>query len=226
MNYKKMFKIIILCLIILMILLFLIFKTSDIYIRTSTNGGFITSGKEKTYLINSKYKIKFKTKDNKYKIKENKKNIELNQILKEMETIDNETYIEQNNNINKLIYKLNNYIFYYKENDYNHFYRYNTLTNEIEMQEFCKFADNVGKENIGMEKFVIFNDIKTEAILNIYPNLIEKINENSYGFIYYDNNKIFFEKNRKIYEYNIKNDKTKKITQINNSQTIKDIYTK
>jgi hypothetical protein len=94
------------------------------------------------------------------------------------------------------------------------------------MQEFCKFADNVGKENIGMEKFVVFNDIKTEAILNIYPNLIEKINENSYGFIYYDNNKIFFERNRNIYEYNIKNDKTKKITQINNSQTIKDIYTK
>ena len=143
-----------------------------------------------------------------------------------MKTIDNETYIEQNNSINKLIYKINNYIFYYKENDYNHFYRYNTLTNEIEMQEFCKFADNVGKENIGMEKFVIFNDIKTEAILNIYPNLIEKINENSYGFIYYDNNKIFFEKNRKIYEYNIKNKKTKKIAQINNSQTIKDIYTK
>ena len=225
MKNKKVIKTIIICLTIIIAAILLLFKTSDIYIKTTTSGGFITSGKEITYIVNSKFKIKFKSKDKQYEIRKNNNDLELKQTLKEMKTIDNETYTEENNSIDKLIYKIDNYIFYYRENDYNHFYRYNTLTNEIETQEFCEFARDIGKD-IGMPNFVVLNNIKTEALLSLYPNLIEKINDNLFGYIYYDNNKIFFEKNRNIYEYNIKNYKTKKITKLNNSQTIKDIYIK
>ena len=226
MKNKKIITTAALIITILIGIILLIFKTSNIYIRVNTNGGFITSGKDLTYKINPKFKIKFKTKDNKYKTKKDNNDTELNQSLKEIKTIDNETFMGEYNNINDLIYKLNNYIFYYKENDYNHFYRYNTKTFEIEQLEFSKFAEYVGKDNIGMSNFAVSTDIKTEAILNLYPNITEKLNNNSYGFVYYDNNKVFFEKNRIIYEYNIKNNNTKKIAKIKNSLTIKDIYVK
>ena len=87
----------------------------------------------------------------------------------------------------------------------------------------------MGKENIGMHNFVVVNDITTEALINFYPELEKKIDSIDgmfYRETFYDNKRVFFEKNGIVYEYLYEKNKIKKISYFGDDCDIEDVFTK
>lgn len=224
----------ILTVLIITIILFTIFtfiNTTDTYVITSTSGGLLDNNTTNIYSVNSNLKLKFpSSKSNKIITnKINAQNKKLENTITTLKQIDTNAFIGKYNSIEENIFIIDDYIYYYRDDIYNKFYRCNVITKKIDELNFSSYALDVGKNNIGMHNFTVRNSIRTEALIHYYPQLtkqIDSINGKFYRQTFYDNKRVFFYKNKTLYEYDYEKNKTNKIANFNKETNIKYVFTK
>lgn len=224
-------KKIILAIIVLFIVIFLIgFNSTDIYIVSHSSGSFITSASTSCYSVNSKFKFKMPGfKKDKNIIENNISTVEkaLENGMEKIKEVDEDAFLGKYNTLDELVFVIDNYIYYYRNDIYDKFYRYNTNTCEIEELNLSNYAHYI--ENEGMHNFTVQNDIKTEALLDFYPGLteqIEKMEGTFYNETFYDNGRVFFCKNDTLYEYVHGENKVKKIIGIRRDANMDYVFVK
>jgi len=217
---------------IIFVIIFVFFSGVNIYVITHSSGGLIGSATTNQYSINSSLKLKFNSFKKDKDITKDKINLweeTLENGINRLKDIDDDVFVGKYNTIQELIFIINNYIYYYRDGVYDRFYRCNIATYEIEELIFSKYAVNIGKKNIGMHNFVVENNIKTEALINYYPELtkqIDSIDGIFYRETFYDNGRVFFYKNTTLYEYVYKKNKTIKIANFSRATNIDYVFTK
>lgn len=230
---KKNVLIILLSSTLLIVALFIIRVTSDIYVITTvSSGSFIGSNPTNVHLVNTFFKLKFNAKKELEKVND-KYNIQEENLTKALKTVkkyDNNVFLGEYSNSSEIVFIIKDYIYYYRNEKYNKFYRYNTKTKEIEDINFSSYARDIGNKNIGMHDFTVFNNIKTEALIHLYPELktqIDKIKGMFYvSDTFYDQGRIFFIKKDILYEYLPKENKTTRIVKFSRATNIHNIYVK
>lgn len=212
---------------IVIILQFLKYE-SNIIVHTTGPYGLIGNAPTNVYLTGNILKIKFST-NNYQSIVSNMEEINEEENLKNIEIvkkIDSNVFDGKYTSSEDKIFRIDNDIYYYRNNVYDKFFKYNIETNQIQELDFSGFVkDNISDYNA----YVHLVNIETEALINTYPLLEEQINAIDgmfYGRMFYDNGRIFFEKRNVIYEYVVNKNKVRKICIVATNKTIQNIFIK
>ena len=192
--------------------------TADIRVQTSTSG--ILSSSYHGYRYNSFFKLRFPCPLSDEDIKVHS-NLESVRNAREYVLDNDPDFFDCDSccSPESLVFPIDNYIYYYHNDNQDYFYRINTDTGVIEQREYSSFV----KYDNGMHNFSVSNSIIAEALIDYYSmsSAIDSINGMFYECdIYYCDGRIFFEKSSRLYEYIPGNDIVRFIGNVGESENI------
>lgn len=229
---KKPLKIVLVILGLVILANVAIFATGDVHVKSSSSGLLTTNDHYTRY--NSFFKFHFpdffygETMEDEYEEYLKSAEAALNTVI----NIDPQAYNTDLRMASELVFPIDNYIYYYHEDDFECFYRLDTETNDIEAFPFTEFA-LYGEYSVetatkhGMSNFVVEAPIVAEGLITQF-NMTDTINSIAGVFyevdIFYSNGKIFFEKNDKLYEFVVETGRLRTIGSIDDALSIEYIY--
>ncbi len=217
----------------LMIILLMLMTPGDICIVTSTSG-FISST-DHFYAVNPFLPIKVPILFGKPNLDEIEAEAEtlLTGVKDEVLRLDPDAFCGEYTSMEDCFFMIDRYVYYFRTNDVDHFYRLDRESGEIkqcELSGYDSFTGHLTSRDRFKEvshNYVVMVSIRTEGLLEYYPKLKDAIEQTDGEFycryMYFAGERIFFDMGNTIYEYLPDSNRTKRIASVAPGATVERI---
>jgi len=217
----------------LMIILLMLMTPGDICIVTSTSG-FISST-DHFYAANLFLPVKIPVLFGKPDLDELEAETEtlLTGVRDRVLRYDPDAFCGEYASMEDCFFIIDRYVYYFRTNDVEHFYRLDTETGEIKQCKFSgydSFAGHLTSRDRFKEvshNYVVMVSIRSEGLIDHYPKLKDAIEQTDGEFycryMYCAGDRIFFDMGNKIYEYLPDSNRTKRIASVAPAETVERI---